>query len=258
MLFALTHAPSPNLNSCELTHHERVPIDLAAAARQHAGYCATLRSCGAEVRTLTANLTLPDSVFIEDTAIVLDEVAVLTSMGAKSRQAEPAGIEPELAKHREIVRIGPPANIEGGDVLRVGRKLFVGVSSRTNRAGIDGLSSIARRHGYEVLPVPVRGCLHLKSALTALPDGSLLLNRAWLEVGELGGFKLIDVPREEPTAANVILVGGQVCISAAYPVTAGMIRERGFPVRMIEVSEFAKAEGCVSCLSLLFQTNMGA
>src|SRR5580704_846509 len=138
-MIALTHAPSPNLDACELTHVTRVPIDHARAAQQHADYCAMLGGCGAEVRILTANLALADSVFIEDTAIVLDEVAVLTSMGAKSRQPEPAGIEPELRRHREVVRINPPATIEGGDVLRVGRKLLVGDSSRTNRVGFDAL-----------------------------------------------------------------------------------------------------------------------
>ncbi len=250
-MIALTHAPSPNLNACELTHLARVPIDHSRAAQQHADYCAMLRRCGAEVITLTANLAYPDSVFIEDTAIVLDEVAVLTSMGAKSRQPEPAGIEPELRQYREVVRINPPATIEGGDVLRVGRKLLVGDSSRTNRAGVDALADIANQHGYQVLPVRVTGCLHLKSAVTALPDGSLLLNRAWLDTAALRGFATVTVDAAEPSAANVVLVGGRVCIAASYPRTADMIRGLGFDVVTVDLSEFAKAEGCVTCLSLL-------
>lgn len=252
-IIALTHAPSPNLNACELTHAARLPIDHALAVKQHAAYGEMLRQGGAEVRTLTANLALPDSVFIEDTAIVLDEVAVLASMGAKSRSAEPAGIEPELARYRDIERVVPPATIEGGDVLRVGRKLLVGVSSRTNRAGIEALAVVARRHGYEVLPAPVRGCLHLKSAVTALPDGSLLLNREWVDTDALRGFPLVEVDAAEPTAANVLLLGETVCLSAAYPRTAALIRGRGFATRTADVSEFAKAEGCVTCLSLLFK-----
>jgi dimethylargininase len=252
-MLALTHAPSPNLDACELTHQARVPIDHALAVRQHADYCAMLRDCGAEVRKLTANLAFPDSVFIEDTAIVLDEIAMLASMGAKSRRLEPAGIEPELRRYREVVRINPPATIEGGDVLRVGRKLLVGVSSRTNRAGLGALAAIARPHGYEVVPVRVTGCLHLKSAVTALPDGSLLANPKWLDTGSLGGFAMVAVDAAEPSAANVALVDGGVCIAAAYPRTADLIRSRGFPVATADLSEFAKAEGCVTCLSLLLQ-----
>ena len=253
MTIALTHAPSPNLDACELTHVARVPIGHARAAQQHVEYCAMLRRCGAEVRTLTANLAFPDSVFIEDTAIVLDEVAVLTSMGAKSRQPEPAGIEPELRRHREVVRINPPATIEGGDVLRVGRKLLVGDSSRTNRAGFDALADIAERHGYQVLRVRVTGCLHLKSAVTALPDGRLLLNRAWLDATVISDFAMVEVHQTEPSAANVALVGGYVCIAAAYPRTADMIRNLGFEAATVDLSEFAKAEGCVTCLSLLIE-----
>lgn len=250
-MIALTHAPSPHLDACELTHVARVPIDHARAVQQHAAYCAMLQRCGAEVCTLTVNLAFPDSVFIEDTAIVLDEVAVLTSMGAKSRQAEPAGIEPELRRHREVVRIHHPATIEGGDVLRVGRKLLVGASARTNRAGLAALTEIAGRHGYQIVLVPVTGCLHLKSAVTALPDGSLLLNRAWVDTGALSGFELIEVDKAEPSAANVVLVGGHVCLAAAHSRTADRIRGLGFKVATVDVSEFAKAEGCVTCLSLL-------
>ena len=250
-MLALTHLPSPNMASCELTHIAREPIDLAVAARQHEAYCGMLRDCGFEVRTLDANLRYPDCVFIEDTAIVLDEVAVLASMGAESRRAEPGGIEPELRRHHEILRIKPPATIEGGDVLRIGRKLLVGISARTNRAGIEALAAIARRYNYDVLPVDVRGCLHLKSAVTALPDGSLLLNPAWLDVEALRRFQLVSIPAEEPSATNVLLAGGRVCMAAAYSQTASLLRDRGFEVRTIDLSEFAKAEGCATCLSLL-------
>jgi dimethylargininase len=252
-MIALTHAPSPQLDQCELTHRPREPIDHAIAARQHADYCALLERCGAQVRVLTANRDFPDSVFIEDTAIVLDEVAVLASMGAKSRRGEPAGIEPELRRHREIVRLELPATLEGGDVLRVGRKLLVGISSRTNQAGRAALAEIGSRFGYEILPVPVRGCLHLKSAVTALPDGTLLLNAAWLDTKALKGFPLLPVPETEPSATNVLRAGGRVCLPVAYPQTAALLRQRGFAIETVDVSEFAKAEGCVTCLSLLIE-----
>ena len=142
-------------------------------------------------------------MFIEDTAVVLDEVAVLMPMGHESRRAEPSGVEPELHRYREVQRIELPATIDGGDVLRVGHTLIVGLSSRTNAAAVRVLAAIVRRSGYDVLPVPVHGCLHLKSACTALPDQSLLLNPAWLEADLLKKYEWLPVPEEEPEAANV-------------------------------------------------------
>jgi dimethylargininase len=250
-MLAITHVPSPNLQQAQRTYVAPAPIDCAVALRQHAAYCDMLRECGARVVALDVNRDLPDCVFIEDTAIVLDEVAVLASMGAPSRRAEPAGIEPELRKYRPVERVLPPATVEGGDVLRVRRTLLVGLSSRTNAAGADVLQAVAGRFGYAVRPVPVRGCLHLKSACAALPDGRLLINPDWLEVAALADFELVHVPREEPDAANAALVGGHVCMAAAHPETTDLVRRLGFAVRVIDLSEFAKAEGCVTCLSLL-------
>ena len=252
-MLALTHVPSPNLERCQRTYVAPTPIDCARAVEQHEAYCRMLRQCGAEVRTLDVNRDLPDSVFIEDTAVVLEEVAVLASMGALSRRAEPAGIEPELRKHREVTRVEHPATIEGGDVLRVGRTLLVGQSSRTNAAGVEALQAVARRFGYEVRPVPVRRCLHLKSAVAALPDGRLLANPDWLDGEALRGFDLVRVPDAEPDAANAVLAGASVCLPAAHPQTADLVRRLGFEVRTVDVSEFAKAEGCVTCLSLLLK-----
>jgi dimethylargininase len=250
-MIALTHVPSPNLEQCQRTFVAPAPIDHTLAVRQHGAYCAMLRACGAAVYTLDANRDLPDSVFIEDTAIVLDEVAVLASMGAPSRRAEPAGVEPELRKYRPVERVEPPATVEGGDVLRVGRTLLVGLSTRTNAAGVAALRAVAGRFGYEVTPVPVRHCLHLKSACAALPDGRLLVNPDWLDAAALGRFELVRVPPAEPDAANAALVGDSVCLPAAHPRTADLVRRLGFAVRTVDLSEFAKAEGCVTCLSLL-------
>jgi dimethylargininase len=212
-----------------------------------------LRRCGADVKTLTVNRDLPACVDIEDTAIVLDEVAILTSMGHEARRPEPAGIEPELRKYREVRRIELPATIDGGDVLLVGRTLLAGLSARTNEAGVRALEAIVRDHGYNVLPVPVRGCLHFKSACTALPDQSLLLNPSWLDTEQLSHFEWVRVPGDEPDAANVALVGNHVCMAASHPHTADLIRRRGFDVQLVDLSEFAKAEGCVTCMSLLLR-----
>jgi dimethylargininase len=249
---AITHAPSPKMEQGQRTHIGRRAIDFARACRQHEEYCQRLRDCGAEVQVLDVNREWPDSVFVEDTAIVLDEVAVLASMGAESRRGEAAGIEGELHKHREVERFTLPATIEGGDVLRVGRTLLIGMSSRTNRAGVNQLEAVLRRYEYKVIPVSVNGCLHLKTACTALPDGTLIVNPAWLDLEALRGFNRVAVPESEPWAANVALVGATVCLAAEHPRMGEMIRQRGFDVRTVELSEFAKAEGGVTCLSLLF------
>ncbi len=251
-MLALTHSPSPSLAQCQRTFVAPAPIDLGHAAQQHEAFCQMLRQAGAEVRTLDVNHDLPDSVFIEDTAIVLDEVAVLASMGHPTRRAEPAGIEPELRKYREVERVELPATLEGGDVLRVGRTLLVGLSSRTNAAGVEALQAIGLRFGYDVRPVPVGRCLHLKSACAALPDHRLLVNPDWLDSRALRNFDLVRVPNAEPDGANLLLLGTRVCVPLAHPQTAEMVRQLGFEAEAVDISEFAKAEGCVTCLSILF------
>jgi dimethylargininase len=251
-MLALTHVPSPSLAQCQLTYVAPAPIDYGRAVQQHEAYCQMLRRAGSDVRTLDVNHDLPDSVFIEDTAVVLDEVALLASMGASTRRAEPAGIEPELRRYREVERVEPPATLEGGDVLRIGRTLLVGLSSRTNAAGVEALQRIGRRFGYDVRPVPVGRCLHLKSACAALPDGRLLVNPDWMDSRAFREFDVVRVPIAEPDGANLLLLGTRVCLPLAHPQTAELVRQLGFEAETVDISEFAKAEGCVTCLSLLF------
>ena len=172
-------------------------------------------------------------------------------MGAESRRGEPAGIEPELRKHRVVERIEPPAYLEGGDVLQVDRKLLVGVSLRTNLAGLSALEAIVRRYGYAVTPIPVARCLHLKTACSALPDGALLINPAWIDAAAFPGFDLLHVGKMEPWAANILSIGDRVCCQTSHPRTADLIRQRGFEVELIDLSEFAKAEGGISCLNIV-------
>jgi dimethylargininase len=254
-MLALTHIPSPNLDHGQRTHVAREVVDYEIALRQHAGYCRMLQECGAEVVTLDVNCDQPDSTFIEDTTVVLDEIAVLASMGTAARRMEPSRIEPELRKHREIERIKAPATLEGGDVLRIGRKILIGLSERTNISGVQAFEKIVSRFGYRVLTVPVRQCLHLKTACTALPDGRLLTNPAWLNLNSLHDFDTLAVPDDEPWAANTLPINGRVLISSANPRTAEMLRHLGFDVRALSLSEFAKVEGCVTCLSLLCRTD---
>jgi dimethylargininase len=250
-MLALTHLPSPNMDGGQRTHVARVAIDHDLALEQHAGYCRMLRACGVSVRTLEVNHALPDSTFLEDTAVVLDELAVLASMGTEARRGELAGIEGELQKFRELRRIEPPAKLEGGDMLRVGRTLLVGVSSRTDAAGVQALTDFVEPYDYRVLTVPVQQCLHLKTACTALPDGGLLVNPNWLDMRSLHGFQTLPIPQDEPWAANTLLIGRTVCLAAEHARTAYLLGQRGFHVRTTPLAEFAKAEGGVTCLSLL-------
>jgi dimethylargininase len=254
-MLAITHLPSPKMEHGERTFIGRDPIDFQLALRQHAEYCQRLLRCGAAVRTLDVNCHLADCAFIEDTVVVLDEIAILCSMGTPSRQGEAAGIEPELYKYRDVVRIEPPATLEGGDVLQVGKTLLVGQSSRTNRAGIEALEAIVRPFGYRVVAVPVHRCLHLKTACCALPDGQLLVSFNWLDIAPLTDFEQIEVPDDEPFGANVLLVGNHVIIEAANVHTAALIRDLGFEVHPTNLSEFTKAEAGVTCLSLMIQAN---
>jgi dimethylargininase len=196
---------------------------------------------------------MPDCVFVEDTAIVLDEVAVMMSMGAESRRDEPAGIESTLRRYRPIERVRLPATIDGGDVVRLGRTLYVGASPRTNADGIDAFRGVVEHYGYSVIGVPVMKCLHLKTACSALPDGRLLVNREWIDVSPLPPSALVDVPDGEPWAGDVLVIGERIVASNAFPETARLLERLGFGVAPVAVSEFAKVEGGVTCLSLVFE-----
>lgn len=248
---ALIHVPSPRMNDCIRTHAAHAEIDLARAVEQHEAYRRALEQAGAEVRALDGNQEHPDAVFIEDTAIVLDEIAVITSMGAESRREEPRAVEAALTPMRRLARIDRPATIEGGDVVRVGKTILVGRTRRTNEAGLAALRAIVAPWGYDVVPVEVRDCLHLKTACTALPDGALLANRAW--VPDLRGFEIVDVAEGEPHAANVVAVEGCAITSSSYPRTADIVSRHARAVFAVDLSEFAKGDGCATCLSLLVE-----
>ena len=254
MLMALTREISPALESCQLTHLPRVPIDLERARAQHAAYEWALVEEGCTIRRLDAGPDMPDSVFIEDIAVVLDEGAVVCRPGAESRRAETAGVVSALVRHgRPMQQIQAPGTLDGGDVLVIGRQVFVGSSTRTNRAAIDQLSGMLGAVGYSVRAVPVRGCLHLKSAATAVASDTLLINRAWVPADAFRGLSLIDVDPEEPHAANGLTVGEAVIYPASFPRTGERLERRGFRVRPVEVDELQKAEGAVTCCSLIFE-----
>jgi dimethylargininase len=252
-LRALTREVSSALADCELTFLDREPIDVARAAVQHDAYCAVLASMGLEVVRLPGDPGLPDCCFVEDTAVVVDEVAVLTAMGAPSRRGEIAAVAVALAPDREIVRIEPPARIDGGDVLVMGRRVFVGQSGRTDAAGARALAAALSPFGYEVIPVAVPGCLHLKSAATALDAETLLVNPDWIDLAPLSAYGLVRVDRTEPWAANVLAVPGGVLAHRGFPRTLEALASRGYALRPVDVSEFLKAEAGVTCKSIVYR-----
>jgi dimethylargininase len=250
-LTALLRDVSPAMAACQLTHVARVPLDPGVAAAQHAQYEQTLRALGCTIHRLPAAADMPDSVFVEDTAVVLDEIAVITRPGAPSRRSETAAVE-EWLKHRRILgHIVDPGTVDGGDVLVAGRAIYVGASTRTNAAGIEQLRALVEYFGYTLHAVEVKGCLHLKSAVTAASDHALVINRDWVPAAAFRGFELTDVHPAEPMAANVLCVAGRLVCAAAYPRTRERLQQRGFDTQAVDVSEIAKAEGAVTCCSLI-------
>ncbi len=253
MILALTRPVSPSITRCELTYRARVPIDPARAAAQHGAYEAALEAAGCRLVPVPAAPEMPDAVFVEDTAVVTDEVAILARPGAESRRQETEAVAPILAEYRAVRRIREPGTLDGGDVLRVGRDVFVGRSARTNDDGADQLRSVLGPLGYSVGLVPFAGCLHLKTAVTAAADGTLVLNPEWVEPTRFPGYRIVEVDPGEPYAANVLRVGDTVLASAGHPATARRLRSAGVDVVEVDVSELAKAEAGVTCCSVLIQ-----
>lgn len=249
---AITRAISPRFDACELTHLDRSPIDLDLARAQHRAYEQALQSLGVEVHSLPPESDYPDSVFVEDTALVLDEVAILTRPGADSRKGEVESIAQALAPYRKIIRIEAPGTVDGGDILRLGKNIYVGLTTRSNQAAIEQMQSALAPYGYTVRGVPVTGCLHLKSAVTQASEDTLLINPAWVDKGHFPGWKLIEVAPDEPSAANIVLVPGGAIFPAHFPKTQKKLEEAGIKLTLVPATEVAKAEGAVTCCSLVF------
>lgn len=252
MIIAITRDISPALARCELTHLSRTAIDIDRARAQHTAYEGALRGLGCLVERLAAGDEMPDSVFIEDTAIVLDEAAIITRPGARSRRGEVQATQQALQPYRPLICIEPPGTIDGGDVLVVARAIFVGVTGRTNAEGVAQLRQAAGRFGYQLRAVDVRGCLHLKAAVTALDDETLLLQNEWVSPDDFAGFDFVDVHLSERASANVLRVGSRLLAADAYPHTCELLTRRGYDVTTVDVSELAKAEGAITCCSLIF------
>ena len=252
MRIAITREVSPSLADCELTHVARTPIDIDKANAQHRAYQHALASLGCRVLTLEAEPAMPDAVFVEDVAVVLDEVAVMTRPGAASRREEGASVAEVLRRYRPLRTIEAPGTIDGGDVLRIGRTLYVGQSGRSNADGVAQLADAISEFGYRVQSVPIRDCLHLKSSVTAVRDDTLLLQPAWVDASSFPGFNIIEVDPTEEHAANVLRIGDSVVMPACFPRTGQRLRDAGIDVVTVDVSALQKAEGATTCCSLVF------
>jgi dimethylargininase len=251
--FALVRQPSPRMAEGIITHIGRQPVDPVLAERQHAAYVAALQKHGWTIRKVPPALNLPDSAFVEDTVVVADGLAVLANPGAEARQAEVAGTEEIVRALRlDIERIEPPGTLDGGDILQVGTTVYVGRGGRTNGEGIRQLRRHLADRGRTIVPVPLNNVLHLKSAITALPDGTIIgANPAQLDTSPLPTLRLVP---EEPGSHVVVLDDSTVLMAASAPRTAVLFEDGGFDVTTVDISEFEKMEGCVTCLSVLVAT----
>ena len=254
MTIAITREVSPSIGRCELTHLARAPIDVDLARAQHHGYEVALADLGCEVHSLPAVPDLPDSVFVEDIAVVLDELAIITRPGAPSRRLEVPTVAEALAAYRELVEIEAPGTLDGGDVLRIGKRVLVGISGRSTLAAVKQMRDALAPFGYMVEGVPVAGCLHLKSAVTQVAAEAVLVNPAWVDVALFDGMEVIAVDPAESYAANALLIDESIIYPTAYSRTRALLERRGIPVHVVDVSELIKAEGAVTCCSLILET----
>jgi dimethylargininase len=251
---AITREVSSSINRCELSFHVREPIDVDKAIAQHKAYQNRLAEAGVRVVSLRAEPELPDAVFVEDAAVVTDEVAIIARMGAPSRRSETSTLIDALSRYRPIKFVLDPATLDGGDVVCVGQRVFVGLSRRTNEEGLAQIRDFLHVYDYDVRPVEVRGCLHLKSACSYIGNDTILANRSWIDANQFPGFQLIDVPDEESGGANALLLNGVVLMPGSFPKTRALLEQRGFHVQTVDLSELQKAEAGVTCTSLIFNS----
>ncbi|HMU93071.1 MAG TPA: arginine deiminase family protein [Anaerolineales bacterium] len=251
MPIAITRKISPRFNECEVTHIERTPIDLNVARAQHQEYVHALAALGCQVIELPEEPDLPDSVFVEDTAFILPEVAVITRPGADSRKPETESIIRALSSYRPLVHVTEPGTVDGGDVLVLGKNIYIGNSTRSNADAVRQIQQLLDHYGYTVTAVDMHDCLHLKTALTKVDDKTLLINPNWVDTSHFKGFDWIEVDSAEPFAANCLPVGDGIIFPTAFPKTSKKLEARGYKIQAVNVAELAKAEGAVTCCSLI-------
>jgi len=252
-MIAITREVSRSIIHCELTHLERKPIDIQRARAQHAEYEAALKQLGLAVLSLPEEPSLADSVFVEDTALVLDECAIILRPGADSRRSETESIARVLSPYRKLFNIQAPARVDGGDILRVGGQVYIGLSTRSDTNAMEQIQDFLQPYGYEVQAVKVTGCLHLKSAVTQVAEDMLVINPAWVDKKNFAGMKFIEIEPSEPYAANALWLGDTVLYPKAFPRTRKKLMDAGIKIVDVDADELAKAEGALTCCSLLLR-----
>ncbi|MBE0683539.1 MAG: dimethylargininase [Anaerolineales bacterium] len=253
MVIAVTREVSSRFNECEITHIDRTPIDAGIARAQHDEYVQTLAKIGCQVIKLPEERDLPDSVFVEDTAFILPEAAVITRPGADSRKPETESIIRALSPHRPLVHVTAPATLDGGDVLVLGKNIYVGMSTRSTPEAVTQLQNLLDNYGYQVAGVELTDCLHLKTAVTRVDDTTLLINKKWVDPLHFKGFDLVEIDELEPFGANCLPVKDVIIYPTAFPKTQRKLEQKGFKIINVNVEELAKAEGAVTCCSLILE-----
>ena len=248
---ACVRKPTQALARCELSYVARTPIDIDLAQKQHSAYVAALAELGAQIEWLPPLPDHPDAVFVEDTAVLVSDLAILARPGAPLRRGEVRSVAQALSAHRKVRRIEAPASLDGGDVLPIGNTLFVGMTARTNAAAVTALRRIIEPRDGHVVAVPVTGCLHLKSACTFIPPDTLVANCEWIDRALFRRVRIIETDRREPAAGNTLTLGGCTLVSASAPRTAEKLRRAGVNTRSLDISELEKAEAGLTCMSLV-------
>jgi len=248
--YAVVRPVPDSYDRCVRTNVEK--IDVAFAKRQHAEYCKALKKLGLKLIWIEGDNTLPDSCFVEDTAVILGEKAIICNMKVKSRVKEVVEVAIALEKLKEIHYVKPPATIDGGDVLRIEDKVFVGLTTRTNLYAVHQLREILENSNLEIVLVKVHNVLHLKSACTYLGDNYVVLSKGHFDTDVLRDYKRIMVSRGEEYVADCLAVNGTVLMARGYPKTKKLVEKEGFFVKELEVSEFRKGEGALTCLSIIW------
>jgi len=251
-LSAIMRRPGTGLANCQLAHQQRVPIDAALLQEQHRAYQRTLEDLGVTVTCLPPLEHHPDALYVEDCALVLDELAVITRPGTSSRRGEIESLASILSENRRLLHIEAPGTLEGGDILVDRKNIWVGLSQRSNQEGIAQLAAHLQPDRYTVARLRMQDCLHLKSAVTSLGQGRVLANRDWVDLAPLGDLEIIEVDATEPHGANVLSLANTLLCSASYPHTNDLLRNLGYQLQVVDLAEIHKMEASVTCLSLLF------
>lgn len=250
--YAIIRGVPNTYDKCIKSPEIETTINVELAKQQHSQYCETLRQVGLTLIPIDADDRFPDCCFVEDPAFVIEDKAIISIMGAKSRVGEEIEVEKTLSRFKKVYKIDPPGTIEGGDVLRINEKIYIGLSKRTNRSAIQQVNNIVSEYGYQVIPVKIEHTLHLKSAFTYLGNDSIVISPGHLDNKLFSEYNKIIIPKIEAHGANCLSINGRVLIQEGYPSTKKLIQDKGFETVTIEVSEFRKGGGSLSCLSIIF------